>query len=367
MKYTLDRDLLLEVLNQATKFSSSRGITLPVLQGVLLEASKEKIAFYATNLNVFYKREVSIVGDGDEQLQVVIDAKKVIEFLTLLSVGDVEMQLERSKISFVQKKAKGAFALTPADDFPKPPELTEKPQTLQTTLLQSVVPFLSFSTAKDETRPVLTAICLTTKDDKPLLVSTDGFRLSLCELKERLTDKTTLIPADFLQEVVRQVKDEKEVSVIISQEQHMMRIMSKEVTYHTRLIEGDFPQYEKAIPSSVITTVTCDVDELQRATKLVSVFARESSNIVLFGIDKNGLTLKPKGEMAEEAGTVIEAKVEGESLQVAFNNRFVLDYLQHTRTKEITMEFLRADAPVVFREVGHEESMHIIMPVRIQA
>lgn len=368
MKYILDRDAMLEILNQATKFTSNRGITLPILQGVLLHATKEAITFSATNLNVFYERTLQSSSDESGEMRVVIDAKKITEFLSLLSAGDVEMALDKTKVSFVQKKAKGAFALTDAGDFPAAPELVESAVDLETKVLQSVVPFLSFSTAKDETRPVLTAICLTTRDSKPLLVSTDGFRLSLCDVKVSLTDVPTLVPADFLQEVLRQVKDEKSIKVTISKEQHMLKVVSEQATYHTRLIEGDFPPYEKVIPSSVITTVTCSVDELQRATKLVSVFARESSNIVLFTISPTGLTLKPKGEMADEAGTTIDAKVEGESLQVAFNNRFILEYLSHARTKDVTMEFLRADAPVVFREVGeHEGSMHIIMPVRVQA
>ncbi len=368
MKYILDRDTVLEILNQATKFTSSRGITLPVLQGVLLTAKKDAITFSSTNLNVFYERTLQITSDEADEMKVVVDAKKVTEFLALLSAGDVEMNLEKTKVSFVQKKAKGAFALTDAGDFPAAPELTEKPLEIETKTLQSVVPFLSFSTAKDETRPVLTAICLTTRDGKPLFVSTDGFRLSLCEMKESLVDVPTLVPADFLQEVLRQVKEEKSIQVTISKEQHMLKVVSADATYHTRLIEGDFPPYEKVIPSSVITTVTCNADELQRATKLVSVFARESSNIVLFTISPTGLTLKPKGDMAEEAGTTIDAKVEGESLQVAFNNRFILEYLSHSRTKDITMEFLRADAPVVFKETGeYEGSMHIIMPVRVQA
>jgi DNA polymerase-3 subunit beta len=366
MKYILDKETLLEILNQANKFSSSRGITLPVLQGVMIEAEKNSLVFTSTNLNVFYQRALVVDGVGDEALKVVVDAKKVVEFLALLSPGEIEVVFEQNKIAFVQKKAKGAFPLSAATDFPQPAVLEEKPQSVSMDFLQSVVPFLTFSTAKDETRPVLTAICLTQRDDKPLMVATDGFRLSLCDMKQKLVDKATLIPADFLLEVIRQVRDEKEIKITISQEQHMMKVESAIATYHSRLVEGDFPPYEKVIPSSVITTVTCDADELQRATKLVSVFARESSNIVLFGVDKTGLTLKPKGDISDEVGTVIDARVEGESLTVAFNNRFILEYLQHTKSKEVVIEFLRSDAPVVFRETEREGAMHIIMPVRIQ-
>jgi len=174
------------------------------------------------------------------------------------------------------------------------------------------------------------------------------------------------VPAEFLQEVLRNINKEKEVGFSYSQEEKTICFYVREHSFYSRLIEGEFPPYERVLPAEIKTTAILEKDDLMRNIKLISVFARDFSNVVVCDFRKNELAMRPKKEGNEENTTVQEAQIKGEEMRVAFNFRYLLDFLNHTDSKSITIEMLRPDAPVVFRNEKNNDFLHIIMPVRIQ-
>jgi len=365
MTVTIDKDIFVENLSLATKFTSTRSITTQALQGVCLEFEKGKLHIYSTNLNSFFHTQIPVKGEVEQRL--VIEPRRIIEFLSLLSPGEVELGVEKNKIVCRQTKTKGVFEVSDAADFPQPPVVEEEPKSIPVAQLERQVPFVAFSASRDETRPALTAINFDQKENSQVMVSTDGFRLSLVPLKKNILNASALVPGEFLQEVVRQAKGKENMEIAVSDKEKTLKVVVGEKEFYTRLISEQFPPYEKVIPAGHTTTVTVSVDELIRAVKLVSIFARDVSNIVVMEVDKGTISVKPKHEGGDETGTSIEAVVEGDAMKTAFNYKFILDYLQHVQKKQITIELLRPDAPVVFRQEGMDGALHIIMPVRIQA
>ena len=175
-----------------------------------------------------------------------------------------------------------------------------------------------------------------------------------------------IIPADFLKELIRTVDEKTKVQFVHSKKESIVLFEVNEDFFYTRLIDGEFPPFEKVIPPEKTTTVVLKKDELLRNTKLISIFARDFSNVILYEFTKEGLVLRPKKEANKENTTSQDIQFEGENQIVAFNFRYVLDFLNHTKANDITVEILRSDAPVVFKEKGNEAFVHIIMPVRIQ-
>jgi DNA polymerase-3 subunit beta len=162
------------------------------------------------------------------------------------------------------------------------------------------------------------------------------------------------------------VREEKEAVFQFSKTEKVVAVRSGENEFYTRLIEGEYPPFEKVIPQEIKTKAVLDREELLRNIKIASVFAREFSNIIIFEFEKDGLRLVPKTDSAAENEAFQEADITGESQKVALNSKFVLDALNNLDSKNITIEVLRPDAPVVFKIEDKKNFLHIIMPIRIQ-
>lgn len=352
------------MLNLSSKFSSNRLSSISALQGILIEGDKNKLNFYSTNLSLFFHG--SIKAESTTPFKIIVEPKKIVEFLSLLKEEALEVEIKENMITLIQGKTTGSFSLIKQADFPLPPAVKEEERKIKTGFLAKNLPLVLFSAAHDEARPALTGVNFLELEDQLCLVSTDGFRLSLVKTKKTEEFPNVLVPAEFLGEVVRQFKGEEEVFFNYSKEEKIIVFRVGENRFYSRLIEGDFPPFERVIPAEKKTTVTLNKDELLRNIKVISIFAREASNIIVCEFGKNELSLKPKTETGEENRAKQEINLEGEPQKVAFNYRFLLDFLNNCSEQELTIEILRPDAPVVFKTEKNKEFLHIIMPVRLQ-
>jgi len=364
MKLLLDKVFLSDILQTTQKFTSDRLGTGVSLQGVYIKISKGKINFYATNLNTYCSVSSDIKSEGDAEL--VIEPKKILEYLQLLDSGEISLDIMENNVQIIQGKTKGVFPTMPASDFPLAPELKEKPEKIKSDFLLKNLPFLLFTASVDEARPVLTGINFSSGDSDLILVATDGFRLSFVKEKSRGIFPSMIIPADFLREVTKYIKGKKEVDFTYSEKEQIVRFTIDNAEFSSRLIDGEFPSYERVIPEEKKSTVKLKKNELIRNTKLISIFAREFSNVVVYDFSKKGLVVSPKKEANAENVTTQDVIFEGEPMKIAFNYRYVLDFLNNIDSDEIEIELLRPDAPVVFKTPNNPSFFHIIMPVRIQ-
>lgn len=364
MKININKEVFLEKLSLASRFTSSRLSSLVVLQGVLLESKDDKLHFFSTNLSSYYHTFIKIKPEK-ENMRIVIEPKKIVEFLSLLPTGNLEMEIEAKQILISLGKTKGTFSILPADEFPLPPKMEKEEQKIKAEFLTSNLPLILFAASRDETRPALTGVNFVARDDDMIMVATDGFRLSLTKVKKAIQIPSMIIPSGFLDEVIRLVKNE-DIYFGYSESEKTISIRSGENDFYSRLVEGEFPPFEKVIPAEKTTTVVLDKEEFLRNVKLISVFARELSSIIMLQVNKDGVFLKPKTDSAGQNITFQEGKTEGEDQRVAFNYRFLLDFLNHVKSKQVAVEIVRSDAPVVFRPTGMPDFIHIIMPVRIQ-
>lgn len=365
MIITIDKDLFTETLTTASRFTSNKLSSVSSLQGVLVKGSKESVSFYSTNLTTFFVSTLK-VPEADS-FQVVIEPKKMLEFLAFLPSGALTIDFKEKQVTLKMNKTKGNFPLIVSEDFPLPPGFPQKSKKIQADLLIKELPMVLFSASHDDSRPVLTGINFINNESDLMIVSTDGFRLSVVKDKKIGDFPAMIVPADFLQEVVRYMKEAKEVKFNYSSDEKMVCFEVGDNIFYSRLIEGEYPPFERVIPAEIKTTVVADKAELQRNVKLISVFARDFSNVIVCEFSKDGgLQIRPKKEGNADNTAVQDIEFTGEPVTIAFNFKFLLDLLNHIEGKTVTIEMLRADAPAVFKTDTHSSFMHIIMPVRVQ-
>ena len=363
MKILLQKNELLEKLEFASRFTSSRLASSTSLQGVCLKGEGNTVHFYSTDLNYYYHSFLKT--ENNNKFKIIIEPKKIIEFLSLLPEIKIEMEIKEKAIVISQGKIKGQFPLFSDQEFPFPPEKTGEKQKIKTSFFKESLPFLLFAASTDETRPALSGVNLLTNGEL-ILVATDGFRLSLVKTKKEKQFPSAIIPASFLREIAHFIKEEKEVDFSYSAVEKVVLFSVGETEFYSRQIEGEFPPFEKVIPQEKKTTVKLDKEEFLRNVKLISVFARDFSHIIILEIGKDGARFMPKTADTKQNKSFQEGEVEGENQRVAFNYRFLLDFLNVVDTKNIIIEILRSDAPVVFKLENNPDYLHIIMPVRIQ-
>lgn len=364
MKIVLEKDLFLQKLSIASKFTSQKLSSEGYLQGVYAKVENQKLNLYSTNLNTYYHTTLSIKEKIKDRF--IFEPRRIIEFISLLPPGNITIDKKESVIKISKDKIHATFPLFAISEFPTPPKLKEKKEDLKTDFLKKYLPKVFFAASTDDARPTLTGINILSQDGQLLMVATDGFRLSLQKLKTSTRLPSMLVPRDFLEEVVRYVKDEESVDFIFSQTEKLVLFKSGNDEFYTRLISGEFPPFEKVIPSEYKTKAVLEREEFLRNIKLMSVNARDFSSIVILEFKKNTIVVKPKTDVKEENFAIQEDDVSGEEQAIAFNYKFIIDFLNHTQAKKIIIEVLRPDAPAVFKEGGDNNFLHIIMPVRIQ-
>lgn len=364
MKFIMQKNVLLENLTIASKFTSSRLSSNSILQGVLLKNENETLHIFSTNLSSFF--HTSIKSAQKEKWEIIIDPRKTIEFLSFLEEGNVVLEGDDKKIMIYQEGVRGTFPVMPASDFPYPTNLKDvQEEEMDVKTFMFLTGSVLFSSSKDAGRPVLHSVFFDLREEKKKLVSTDGFRLTCAPFPAKTTG-SFLVPSSFLHEATSLMKANDKIIWKYSPSEKVFEIKAGDCTLSTRTVEGDFPPYERVIPQEKSVTVLVDTQELEKKIKAVSVFAKEQSGVIVCEVGDGKISLFPKTAEKDVAIASLDAKVEGNTLRVAYNYRYILDYLSTTKKKNVTIEFMRSDSPSLFLEEGRKGRLHVIMPVRIQ-
>ena len=256
-----------------------------------------------------------------------------------------------------------------AQEFPPLPTVSKKTATLfpKEALLAALSRVL-FCAATDEGRPLLTGVKIVGKRGELLFVATDGYRLSLKRVElEAKEDVDIVVPSRALLELMKVGQEEKgakEVSFVHSDDGQASFVCG-DTEIHTRLIDGEYPGYEKILPATHTTRALLDKERLARAVKSAAVFAKDNANIVRFHIENQTITVSANAPSVGENSIEVEAKIDGEGGDIAFNSRFLLEFLNNYNEDELLFEMTGSLNPGAFKPVKDESYLHIIMPVRV--
>lgn len=350
-----------------SRFASTK-VQLPVLANVLLSASKNKLLVSATNLEISVSLTIGAKTQGEGEIT--IPARVLTDLISNLRPGQVTLRGDNEQLSVSTEDSQSVISGINSRDFPKVPQkLDGSAMAVSSASFRDALGKVLFAVSVDETRPILTGALVIFDKEKLTFVATDGFRLSQKRINLKSeAEGTVIIPKNALAELTRLTgdKDTLEASINKAESQILFRIGDGVLA--SRTIEGEFPPFEKIIPKTATTKISLDKEEFLRAVKLASVFARDSANVVKLGIKNEGLELYSESQKSGTQKGKIDAKVEkegSEDLIIAFNYKFIEDFLNVAEGEEIRMEFTDPNAPGVFVDRKDADFLHIIMPVRI--
>lgn len=373
MKVSVLQENFLKGLSLTSRFISPKS-QLPVLENVLITTEEGGLKLSATNLEsgINYWIGAKIEKKGS----VCVPAKTLTEFVNFLPPEKIDLETKENSLVLKCGSYSASFIGLPPSEFPVIPAPEEKSFfSLPSQELEKIISQLVFAVAQDESRPVLTGILFQVKENDLLVVATDGYRLSLKKIenpkgleKFKEIERSLIIPAKTLTEVGKILGEEKEgrikMSLVSSSSQVVFSSSSAQIT--SRLIEGDFPDFEKIIPSEGTTKIEVEKEEFLRAVRSAAVFARESANIVRLKIENSKLEISANAPQVGENLVRIDVVQEGDDCSIAFNSRYLLDFLNSTEEEKVLLELTGALNPGVFRQKKDSSYLHLIMPVRVQ-
>jgi DNA polymerase-3 subunit beta len=375
MKLTCSPEALSHALQVVSRAVSPR-TTLPILNNVLLETSPEGLKLTATNL------EIGIINHVDAEItsegSITLPAKLLTEFVAQLHDDQVEMELDESTQTlnvrcgpYHDVKIKGIGA----NEFPPLParedglKLVVEQSDLLPAIEQTVV-----AASSDDGRPVLTGVLTSLVGDTLTLAATDGHRLAVKTLPAKVADdgggsddgaNSVIIPARALTELARVLRGEGTVEMALGRSRNHVFFSLPGVEVMSRLIEGTYPNYSQVIPEQSNTTITVSTKELHERTRGVSIFARDSANVVRIKTEAGEIAISANTSEVGSSEASVTAEIDGADIQIAFNSRYLLDVLGLVGSDKVAMGFNGPLSPGVVKPAGKDDYTYVIMPVRV--
>ena len=374
MKVVLNRADLLKGISTVQSAVAAKN-TMPILANVLLEARDKKLEFVATDLDMGIR--CSVVAEVVEKGSITINAKKLSDIVRELPEASVDIEIdENQKMILVCQKSQFKVHGLPKDDFPILPEVKkEKVFKIKGSLIQQMIHKTIFAVSTDETRYVLNGVFFQVENEKLKMVATDGHRLAYIhkKLEGKGEGKTNvIIPTKTLNELSKVIsdaskgkeeKDETTVEVVTTENQIKFTVEGVEII--SRLIEGQFPNYEQVIPKESDKKVEASCSELSAATKRVAILTSEKSNSIRYQIKPGKISISSKTPDMGEAKEEIDASYKGEEISIAYNAKYVLDVLKNVGTEQVVIELTQPLSPGILKPKGDSDYLCVIMPMRV--
>jgi DNA polymerase-3 subunit beta len=375
MKVSCLQENLAKGLSVVSRAVASRS-TLPVLGNILIATDQGRLKLAATNLELAVTCWIG--AKVDEEGATTLPARILGDFVNSMPPDRIEMDLNVKTQTMHLKCARNDANIKGIDaqEFPIIPSLGDgKRISLESDALREMIEQTTFAAATDESRPVLTGVAAKFEKDKVTFAAADGFRLSVRHTPLGAPVEpgfSVIIPAKALQEVARVSGDQEEPIEIAATEnksQVLFKLTNIEIV--SQLIDGQFPDFTRIIPTAHMTRTTVTTSELQNAVKASSVFAREAMNTIRLQIapanEMGGGKVTITATSAESGDNVgdIDATVEGEPVEIAFNARYLADVLNILRSPQVAIETSSGASPGVFKAVGRDDFVHVIMPMQI--
>jgi DNA polymerase-3 subunit beta len=372
MKVVLTRGDLLRGITTVQSAVASKN-TMPILANVLLEARDKKLEFVATDLDMGIR--CSVAAEIVDKGSITINAKKLSDIVRELPEATVELEIDDSH-KMILNCQKSTFKVhgLPKDDFPILPEVKkDKVFKIKGSLLQEMIRKTIFAVSTDETRYVLNGVFFQVEGTKIRMVSTDGHRLAFIEkkLEGKNDDKASvIIPTKTLNELTKVISDlgkgkEEDLLVEVIATDNQIKFVIEGVEIISRLIEGQFPNYEQVIPKESDKKIEASISLLAAATRRVAILTSEKSNSIRYQAKNNKLTISSKTPDMGEAKEDIDVDYKGEEISIAYNAKYVLDVLKNVGTDTVNIELTQPLSPGILRPKGDTDYLCVIMPMRV--
>lgn len=364
MKFLIEKNVLQEAISNVQKSITGKS-TLPILQGIYIAARNNTLTLIGSDIEVSIETKINanIIEEGE----VVLDSRLFGEIIRKLPNDVIEISTNGSmEVEIKCQKSNVQLIYLSPEDYPSLPEIDEDVvlKVGQKTL-KNMIKSTIFAIAQDDTRPILTGVLLQIKENKLNMVALDGFRVALkCEGVDCDFNKEAVIPGKTLNEVSKILGDtEDEVEITFTQNHILFTIGNTKVI--SRLLEGEFIKYESIIPKEHNLSIVVNKEQILSCIERASLMAKDgNTNLVKLDIADDTLVATSNSQLgkAREEMPII---LQGESLKIAFNSKYLIDVFKIIDEEEVIMEFTSPVTPCVIKNKENDNCVYLLLPVRV--
>ena len=369
MEFSVDTSTFADTLEQLQGAVDKKS-TIPILSHALVEASATGLHLAATDLElgirVFCPASAKAPGSG------AIPARRLLDIVRSLPDGEVCVRaLENHWVQIGSGRSMFKLAAMAKDNFPALPVVPPALAEVAAGTLRGLIDRTAFAISSEESRYTLNGVLLLLRADKVEMVATDGSRLSLAvregEVAGLKSEERMLVPKRALGAVRRLAEDqESDTPIKIARDDSHLFFSAGDSIVITRLISGQFPNYQAVLPQSNSIVLTLDATAFREALARVSLLAPAQSHGVCLALESGQLTISTAGGDAGEAVESMDAGYSGEPLRLAFNCLFLLDFLNVVKSGQVEIAFKDNQSAAELRPADHEYRWRfIVMPMRL--
>ena len=370
MKFVCYKDKMIKALNSVVKGVSSK-TTMPILEGILLQTNDNeiKLTTFDLELGIEYYTECTVLEQGST----VVNAVMFTEIIRKLPDSEINISINENNLLTIEcEGALYKLATMNPDEFPELPKIEiENSITLEQSALKNMIRKTIFAVSTEENRPIFTGSLFEIKNNKLNVVAIDGFRLALrtINIPVPVNDFKAVIPAKTLNEVNKILLDSFDmIKIGVAKNQAIFEMENCKIV--TRLLEGEFLNYEAVIPKNWQTRIRVERESLLNSFERISLISsysieKEKKYPVKVTIDIGKLTIlctNQTGDAKEE----VYISTEGQNLEVGFNPKYFLDSLKAIDEEEIFVEFGTNVSPCIIKSVDNNDYVYMILPIRLK-
>jgi DNA polymerase-3 subunit beta len=364
-----------ELLRELQLFQGivERKNTIPILANVLLEAKGDEVRMLATDLEVALRSrcQASVAKSGS----LTLPAKKLYEIVKSLPETDVRIEEDKNGVKVAADRFDSRMQTLPREDFPTLPESTGTARaSLARAAMKEMVAKTQFAITGEDTRFFLNGALFVLRADSMSLVATDGHRLALVSVTRDGKDDTIktgdevkrILPKKTLLELGKLLTEGDGDIQYEAGENHLFFEVAGRVLI-SRMIDGQFPAYERVIPKGNDKLIEFERERLTNAVKRVALLSNERSRAVKFEIDKGKVVVTSSSSEFGEAREQLPVDYTAAAMTISFNAQYVLDFLNVVETDIVSLSLKDEVSQAVMKPVGAEgyDYTYVIMPMRI--
>lgn len=369
MKFKISRDTLLKSLNLVAGVVERRQ-TLPILANVLIVLEGDHLALTGTDLEVELVGRLQ-VAPGSESGEVTVPARKLADICKSLPDGsEIDFSVKESKVTVKSGRSRFTLSTLPAREFPNVEDSMGTHQlTLKQGQLKRLIDRTGFAMAQQDVRYYLNGMLWELNDQHLRVVATDGHRLAMCTLPEKVSvsgegDIQVILPRKGVLELARLLMDDEADIAIVIGSNHI-RAMTEDFTFTSKLVDGKFPDYQRVLPRSPNKIVLGSRLELRQAFTRTAILSNEKYRGVRLKLSENTLDILANNPEQEEAEETVSVEYPGDALEIGFNVSYLLDVLGVLSGEQIKLSLADPNSSALLEESEEGDSLYVVMPMRL--
>lgn len=367
MKFTCTKSDLVQAVQIVAKAVSSKP-QMPVLSGIYLKAENNKIELQATDYEIGITCQVD--ANVTESGSIVLSGRYFQEVARRLPGDTVSLEFNREEqtVRILSDSANFNLLSLPSAEFPVIKPLAGNTTfSIRDNIFRDLIKKTVFACSADEARPIFTGCLLEVHGSDMIMAATNTHRLAV---KREILDNFTgnikiIIPAKILNELLRIMTSEIPTNITINCTYNQISFAFDNVYVTSRLIEGQFPDYQRVIPPQFATKIKINTHAFQSAVDRVSLISRSGDyNIIRLYFKNNQVCITSNNPDIGKAEETVAASIDGPELDIAFNAKYVTDVLKCIEGDEFTFSFNQPLSPAALRPLEDDNFTYVVTPVR---